>query len=504
MNRGDITNNKSLISFIFLIIPLFYYGISMSRTIGYVDSSLVLSNAYDLVISAWVDNHNLFSLIVFLLMKTFRGTDPFIVSNVFSMVCGALTVFFTFLLTNEISKNYFIAGAVSIVLMLSHSLTWHSTMLEVYTLNTFLMMVLLYCFYMYYSNKNIRFAYLGAFVWGLGVSNHILMGLFVFPFISFLIIDHKSITFKRIIVGVGCFLGGFSLFIFAFIKSTIRYNSILKAISLFTGGDFRSLMFSTDELFFWTTNYLYFFLYQFSIIAIIIGIIGFKSFFNKNHFSIFFLISFFVQLIWSLNYHVWDIFAFALPVYVMFTLPIAACLSSIRKQSIRVVILSILILSSLGQVVIYHNIDRVKFIREYISGYPMIERVGKTFNPVKYFLNPSKKEFKQVEQYVERLFSKLPDNAVLYDNIYDYPISYYYQSIKKERLDIYCPIIFAFWVLPQDIERWSKEINTRLENQGREVYVSPFVFTALEKKLEYRKKYKIIINKDEFLYRLEY
>ncbi|MCK4796521.1 MAG: DUF2723 domain-containing protein, partial [Spirochaetes bacterium] len=346
MNRSDITNNKTLISFIFLILPLFYYGISMSRTIGYVDSSLVLYNAYNLNISAWVDNHNLFSLLSFLLMKIFVRVDPFIVSNTFSTVCGALTVFFTFLLTKEISKNYFIAGTVSIVLMLSHSITWHSTMLEVYTLNTFLMMVLLYCFYMYYSNNNIRFAYLGAFVWGLGISNHILMGLFVFPFISFLIIDHKSLTFKRIIAGLVCFLGGFSLFIFAFIKSTIRYHSIPKAISLFTGGDFRSLMFSSDGLFFWTTNYLYFFLYQFSIIAVIIGIIGFKFFFNKKPFSIFFLISFFVQLIWSLNYHVWDIVAFALPVYVMFTLPIAAGLNSIRKQSVRVIILSILILSS--------------------------------------------------------------------------------------------------------------------------------------------------------------
>ncbi len=498
----NILHNRFLFSIMHLVVPLLYYGISMSHTIGFTDAALVLNNAYNLNISAWVDNHNLFSLLSYLLIKIFSGIDPFMVSNTVSMVCGALTVFFVYLLSKEISNSFIISSIVSIVTMLSHSLTWHSTMLEVYTLNSFLMMVFLYCFYKYYSDRKIRFAYLGIFSWGLGISNHILMALFVFAVISFLIIERSKLSVKNIIIGFVCFLAGFSLFIAAFVKSAMRYHSIITIFHHFTGGDFRNLMFSSEGLLFWTKNYIYFFLYQFSIIAVIIGFFGIKAFMNRKPFSVFFLSSILVQLIWSLNYHVWDIFAFALPVYVMFAIPITAGLSSINGRKLRSVLLAVLVLSSLGRLGLYLSIGRFQPVKDYISDYPMISMTENTFDPIEYFLNPYKRGFNLVEQYTQQLNDKIPRNAAVYDNIYDYPFTYYYQDIKKQRLDIHCPIVFAFWVTEGEIRALTAEINGYLQNKEREVFLSVFVFRTLEEHLEYRKKDEAIIFDRQFLYHL--
>ncbi len=488
-----------LFNSIYFIMPLVFYGLFMATKPGYVDSCLVLNNAYELSLSPWVNNHNLFSLLAWLFIKIFSSADEFVVANTFSMVCGAGTIFFTYLLASEISKNRIIASVVAFVIMISHSLAWHSTMLEVYTLNSVLIMAMLYCFYRYFDNGKIIHAYFGAFVWGLGLSNHILMGLFVFAIIFFIIAKSRVLKLKNILIGIGCFLAGLLPFLIIFLQTWIQRGSLSEVIGSNTGGEFRSLMFSSDGFWFWKLNYLMFFVYQFCLVAVFAGIKGFRVLFNKKPFSIFFLLAFGAQFIWSFNYHIWDSYAFSLPVYIMFTVPLTYGLASFKKERFRKIVLALVMVFSVSQIILYATIDKIKPVTDYINDYPMVDMVKDRFDPVKYFLSPFKRNFTRVDDYISEFEKKIPQGAYVYDNIYDYPFNYYYQQIKKDRTDIRAPIIFVFWVTEEEKISWSRNINSVLDFRGK-AYMAPFVLDNLRDRLDYDSIEKIPITSDDFLF----
>lgn len=491
---------KPLINFAAFLIPLVYYGFFMSKGPGYIDSAYLLATAYRLDLSPWVNHHNLFSLIVHILIKIFSGADEFIVANTFSMICGAGTVFFAFLLTSEISGNKLIACVVSVALMFSHSLTWHSTMLEVYTLNSVLLISMIYCFCRYFRDRKTINAWIGVMLWGLGISNHYMMLLFAVPVIWFLIAEWKNLGWKRVLAGAGFFLLGLSLFLVIFIRAWIDCGSLSELFNRYSGKQYQAMMFSSDGYWFWTLNYLIFFLYQFSLAALFAGIKGFRQLFRKDNFSIFFLLAFFVQFIWSMNYHIWDSFAFALPVYVMFSVPLAYGLKSFRNWKLRYIMLSLVFVLSFGQIILYANISKIKPMQKYAADYPLVSMVKDAYDPLEFFLNPWKRNF-SVSDYLDSFMDAMPQNAYVFDNVYEFPFVYYYQIIKKERQDIYWPNISSFREDENDMKYWSSAINNGIQKRG-EVYLSGYIYRILKERLNYKEADKVYITEDEFLYRL--
>lgn len=105
-----------------------------------------------------------------------------------------------------------------------------------------------------------------------------------------------------------------------------------------------------------------------------------------------------------------------------------------------------------------------------------------------------------VDQYVQALFNKLPENAYYYDNSYDYPIHYYYQNIRHERPDLHCPIIFTFWTPEDEKIQVANQIMVRI-SQKKPVYLSRYVFDLLKSKLKYQGLDRIEISGDD-IYRI--
>ncbi len=491
---------KHLINCAAFLIPLAYFGFFMARGPGYIDSAYLLATADKLDLSPWVNHHNLFSLLVHIMIKIFSGADEFIAANTFSMACGAGTVFFAFLLTSEISGSRLIASVVSFALMVSHSLTWHSTMLEVYTLNSVLTISMIYCFYRYFRDRKIINACIGVMLWGLGISNHYLMLLFAVPVIWFLITDRKNLDWKNVLAGLGFFLLGLSLFLVIFIRAWVDCGSLTELFNRYSGKQYQAMMFSSDGYWFWTLNYLIFFLYQFSLAALFAGIKGFRQLFRRDNFSIFFLLAFSVQFIWSMNYHIWDCFAFALPVYIMFSLPMAYGLKSFKNLLMKRIMLSLVFVLSFGQIILYANIDKIRPMQKYAADYPLVNMVKDTYDPLAFFLKPWKRNF-SVSDYLNSFMDVMPENAYVYDNVYEFPFVYYYQDIKKERQDIFWPNISSFREDENDMRYWSSAINNGIRKRG-EVYLSGYIYRTLKDRLVYRKSEKIYITEDEYLYRL--
>jgi hypothetical protein len=466
---------------LFWIVPVTFYLATLSRTIGYVDAALVLHNAHTLTISAWVNNHNLFSLLGWLWLKVFPLGSEFLRLNLLSALFGAGTVQVIFLACYEYTRRLGVSVLAALALMLSHSLWWHSTMLEVYTLNTLLIALILYALLCYLSSSRKSWFYAALFFWGLGVSNHLLMTLFGPAFILFVILDRKTLSRGDLVPGLTALLSGLSLFIFACVKSYLRYGSPAAFLDIVTGGEFRALMFSPACGGFWALNYLLLLVYQYpapSLLFLGPGLAALAA--RPRRFELFVLAGLLAQTLWSANFHIWDVYAYALPVYVMAALPIAGGLAAAERRRWLPVLAA---LSLAAPVLLYANARRIEPVRRWVERYPMVERVQGAFDPVDYFLNPDKHAFDRVERYTGELFRELPEDAWYFDDTYDYPIVYYYQQVRRVRTDVRCPLTFPFWVSGEETLEFAARINGLLR-AGKPVYVAPFVLKQLRFSLD--------------------
>ena len=84
---------------------------------------------------------------------------------------GTVTVFMVFQTAMELIRNLAASSLGAIALMLSHSLWWHSTMVEVYTLNTALMTGMIYLIVRYSRTRSLYHLYGALLCWGLGIAN---------------------------------------------------------------------------------------------------------------------------------------------------------------------------------------------------------------------------------------------------------------------------------------------------------------------------------------------
>jgi hypothetical protein len=483
---------------LFWIIPLTFYVSTMSRSIGYVDAGLVLHNAFNLQISAWVNNHNLFSVLGWLWLRIFPLGSVFFRLNLLSALFGAGTVYVIFLCCWQYTRSLSASVIAASALMLSHSLWWHSTMLEVYTLNTLLIALILYSMLRYLGTARKRWYFAALFFWGLGVSNHMLMGLFAGAFLLFLILDRKNQSLRDLALGTAFLLLGLSLLIYAGTRSYLRYGSAAAVFRLLTGGEFRSLMFSPASGSFWRLNYLLLLLYQYPSLILVFLIYGLYALsVRPRRFELFLLAALLAQILWSANFRIWDVYAYALPVYVLSALPISKGLAA-RWCGRRLLVVAAL--SLLAPVLLYKNVRHIDPVRSWVNRYPMVERVQEAFDPVRYFLDPDKHAFDRVERYAGTLFRRLPEGAWYYDDTYDYPLVYYYQQVRRRRTDIHCPIVFPFWITGEEKLELATQINGRIE-AAEPVFMAGFILDTLRPLLHMRDIERIRIDTRE-IYRL--
>ena len=462
---------------LFWILPLGLYAATMARTVGYVDAALVLNNAYFLQIHAWVNNHNLFSIMGWLWIRILPLGSEFFRLNLLSMLCGAGTVYFIFLTCLSYTQRLWISAVAATALMLSQSLWWHSTMLEVYTLNSFLIALILLSVSRYVRSAQKRWFFAALFFWGLGVSNHILMALFFPAFLLLVIMDRRRLSLKDLALGLGFLVLGLSIFLFAFFEGLLKYGSLMTVLDQQTGGNFRSLMFADVPKLFWRLNYLFLLAYQYPSMVLVFLFYGaYLLVAKRQRFDLFLIAALIPQIIWSANYFVWDMYAFALPVYVLAAPVIARGLVLVADRRKLLLICSV---SLLMPVFLYKNVQRIAPIRRIVGHYPDMEKVEAIFDPIEYFMDPDKSSFNAVDRFVKDLFEMLPENATFYDDVHDYPIHYNYQQIRRERIDINCPITWAIFGGEQDELRIADDIKRRI-SRGEPVYISKVVLMVIE------------------------
>ena len=501
--------NKYL-PYCFFLIPGVFYFVTACRTPGWVDATLIVSNVVELELQSWVNCHNLFHILGYAWITLFPETHIHYALVLLSALFGALTVQLMFLVFLEATDNRFVAAVGALVLMVSHSLWWHSTMLEVYTLNTAILAGMLLCIVRYNQSEKRRHLYIASFLLGLGCSNHLLMVFFIFGFVAlvaFMLVKKRELNFVALVIVLGCFLLGAGLYIVIFTRDFL-YNvrlagsgnldqsmlsRLFKAFSATvdsaTGKDFRNYMFpgniSVEEKRFWRINYIVVLLLNYPSTAIVFALFGFYSFWRKKPLRmpfLFFIIGLAAQIVWSSNFFVWDMYAFSLPVYILLSLPMVFALHHLytrfkRGRLFLALLLPLLLTSPLVYTLISDDGGKDGIVKQYFKRYPEWEQAENTWDVVEYLINPNKRSYDNVVRYSEEIFRIMPQNAHFWNSVgrADYPLRLYYRDIYKVRTDIRHHSLFNPFMTHEKAEPEAKRMKTYIEN-GSPVYIASLSF----------------------------
>ena len=482
---------------------LVLYLVTAARHPGWVDAAWILTSARNLELGVWANVHNLFNLLGFLWLRIFNTCDPHYALTLLCSLFGSLTVLCMYLAGVELTGNPVASTLGSIALTLSLSLWWHSTTIEVYSLNTVLIALFLLFLLRAFRKGNPLWLYPAFFAGGLGISNHVLMALFILAFFAVLLPLAKrrfSLKARSILLLIACYILGASFYGVLFIlhwaavyrgMDSGGFGTLVKSFSeTFTyamGGPFLSSMFSsgmtTGEKLFWRGNYLFLILLNFPSAAIVFIVSGFPELWRKrSHRAVvlFYLTGLLVQVIWSANYFIWDMYAFALPVYVMLALPLSAGIDRFLRKRKKSWYVPLIAVSFLIPAALYPSFSRwpgrENTVDRYMAMYPEAERTGGIWDPAEYIFNPVKRNYTGTVIFCEGVMDVLPTGAAYWDDESKgaYPLQYYYQEILGRRRDIDINRIFGLIMTDEEAEGHARRMLGQLR-RGKRVFLAGLV-----------------------------
>jgi len=230
---------KNYYLFLFFIFFIYIYLFSVSPTYNSDDSPETTLAFYSLGIQhppGYPLNTMLGKIFTFIPLGSlmFRA-------NLMAVFFNILTGFLIFLIMYRIidfEKNvfikFFIAITASFLFLFSVSV-WRqgiSAKGSIYSLNTFLTCLVIYCVLNY--KINIKYFYLFCFIYGLAMCNHWTSMIVIFPaFIIYMFFEKNRFKFNNVFIGLILFFLGLSVYLFVFVRS--------KTQPIYSWGDTKTL-----------------------------------------------------------------------------------------------------------------------------------------------------------------------------------------------------------------------------------------------------------------------
>lgn len=432
-------------------IALGFYSYHLLPTVGFVDAPRYSAKAYSLDLGIRSIDHPLFMVIAYPVARSGLGPNIAWRVNFVSALFGALTVGLLFVLIYLLFSNTFIAAVCALAGMTSWNLWWCSTEAEVYTLNSFFL-ILVYIFILQYlQTRGLRYLIGAGFVIGLSLVNHQTMVL-VLPGLAVLMTIkgiRSSVWNPRVaaaIIGFG--VVGLSPYLIL-VGEHITANSLLETMEEVTGGEFNERMLAFPG---WREAAQYFGRFagimfaNFDWIHFIIGWYGVVLLWRTHAlFARFVIATMIVHLLFFMNYQVPDRLFFYLPVYLSFIPFIGAgierALSVVRGKPARTVVYSLLLLSpiltkpwgysrSVDTLKQFLDLNRDKLLGLFIPHIP-----GR--NDMRYYVYPGKRGITAGDWY-EKILLQVPPQALIVDDWYHgYSIlAEYLQGAYRLRPDV--------------------------------------------------------------------
>jgi hypothetical protein len=470
------------------------YVVTAIRTPGWLDDTLILSFARSASVSSWVSNHNLFNLLGWCWISLFSFLDPHAALTLLCGLFASTAVLFAYHAGRELTGNPMASALAAAALAVSHSLWWHATVVEVYSLNAALICLILFLVLRFFRSRSFPCLLAAFFLFGIGVFNHLLMGLFAPAYAALFVMvltgDRRIGRRRGLLLVAAAALGCIpTLVVLArAVAMDVPALGVGGALSVIldgaTGSFFRKSMFPANlapgQKLFWRLNYVFLLWYNYPAAALPLaawGTVRLRLPETPRPFAVFFLLAIVAQVIWSSNYLIWDMYAFAMPVYVLASVPLAAGVDALLRSA-RPVLRTGALASLLLPPVLYLAVTELPLLaapaRWYISMFRESSWVGAVFDPLGYVMSPIKSGYQGVDQYCLGVLQKLPPGAHFWDDEAKAanPLKYYYLPVRKLRPDVTLHAMFPHTVDPGE----EAAVMRGLLAAGSKVFVSDLSF----------------------------
>ncbi|HEV2339288.1 MAG TPA: DUF2723 domain-containing protein [Patescibacteria group bacterium] len=258
----------------------------------------------DLVTAAYVGGlphapgYPLFTFLGFLLTRFPFFPSPAFTVGLISAASGALSVLFFFLTIRKLTKNILVSLITGSILSFSFLFWFYNEIAEVFALNSFFAIFLLYLAISFYQKSKTYLLFFFTFILGLAASHHQTI-VFIFPSLFLIILAgywEKKKTLFRLLPFLGfTFICGFLPYAYALAVSrhnppilwdkvtdwqSFLYIILRKDYGTFSGGFFAPP--TVLQRFVIMQTYLFTLLVQLTIPVIVISAIGVISLFRKQ------------------------------------------------------------------------------------------------------------------------------------------------------------------------------------------------------------------------------
>ena len=163
----------------------------------------------------------LFTLLGFLLTRIDFSTPAFMVGLI-SAVSSSLAVLVFYFFSLEVAKNRLIALLSSFIFAFNFYFWFYAEIAEVFALNNFFVVSLIFFSYLFYKYKKIKFLYILSFLVGLSLTNHHTI-ILLFPSIAILVLSNYKKIFlrpKAVFISIFLLILGLSVYLYVPLASS--------------------------------------------------------------------------------------------------------------------------------------------------------------------------------------------------------------------------------------------------------------------------------------------
>ncbi|NQV09475.1 DUF2723 domain-containing protein [Candidatus Woesearchaeota archaeon] len=423
-------NKRYIIAAAVFFLSFAVYLSTLSRNIFWGDSAELVTVASTLGI-AHSTGYPLYTLLGKLFTFIPFGSIAFRV-NLMSAFFASLTAVLIFFISLKLTKSRSSSFIAAVMLGFSRVFWSQSVYAEVYTLLTFFISLLILVLVKWKETKNIRYLYLLSFLFGLSLTNHMLIILLILPFMYYILkTDKRVLDYRLIIIMFITFLIGLS--VYAYLPLRSAQNPVIDWGNTEELGNFidhvtasasraqqRVIPFS--KIIPETLNFLSLFVFQFTFVGFFIALLGMYQFYRKERkiFILLFGVILLNLLFKFYGYTVGDTPHYYLPSILVFSIFIARGL-----------------------------LNASRILRKYISSLTKITKnIASYFVFILFLLIPlllvignfpfvDLSSFDTADRYVEYIFDEVEQDSILITKYNEdtFPI-WYHQFVEGERTDI--------------------------------------------------------------------
>lgn len=214
--------------FLPFLIPLVLFVFSFILYLHNLSSSVYGGDVGDLVTAAFVGGvphapgYPLFTFIGVILIRIFSFVSPAFAVGLISVLAGALGVVLFFLTLRALKIPFLVAIIVALSLATNYLFWFYNEIAEVFSLNTFFIILLFFLAVLYRKSKKVWYFLLFCFVLGLSFTHHQTIILFV-PSLLLLVVPtlfKERKKWKKYLWAIPCFSVGLLPYIYVPIASS--------------------------------------------------------------------------------------------------------------------------------------------------------------------------------------------------------------------------------------------------------------------------------------------